>query len=124
MTQHQRFRLSVCGPLALVVGWVVAAPAQQPTAPAGAPSTIAVQGRTIPNSLDEILNPAHTAVIVHEMLNDFISPGGGYDKRGRKYDPARMATIIPPIQKLLATARAKKVRVIYVRYTTHADGST
>jgi nicotinamidase-related amidase len=88
------------------------------------PAAITYQGRQIPNSFDEIVNPKHTVLLVHEMLNDFISPGGGYDKAGRRYDPARMATIVPPIQKLLAAARAKKVRVVYVRYTSLPDGVT
>jgi hypothetical protein len=88
------------------------------------PAAITYQGRQIPNSFDEIVNPKHTVLLVHEMLNDFISPGGGYDKAGRRYDPARMATIVPPIQKLLAAARAKNVRVVYVRYTSLPDGVT
>jgi hypothetical protein len=35
-----------------------------------------------------------------------------------------MAAVVPRIQKLLATARQKKIRVIYVRFTSHEDGST
>src|SRR5216117_643791 len=68
-------------------------------------------------NLDEILNPKHTALIVHEMLNDWISAGGADDKRGRRYDPARVANIIPPIQQLIAQGRAKSVRIVYMRYT-------
>jgi ureidoacrylate peracid hydrolase len=87
------------------------------------PATVTFKGREIPNSLDEILHPKHTALVVHEMLNTFISEGGGYDRAGRRYDQGRMAKIVPPIQKLIATARAKSVRVVYLRYTSHADGS-
>ena len=65
---------------AVLAGVLAAIPAaQQPPQLSTAPRTIAFQGREIPNHLDEILDPKHTAVIVHEMLNDFISPGGEYD---------------------------------------------
>jgi nicotinamidase-related amidase len=73
-----------------------------------------VGARDTSNSLDEILDPKHTAIIVHEMINDLAA----------RYRPEQMAAILPPIQKLLASAREKDVRVIYVRYTKHADGST
>jgi ureidoacrylate peracid hydrolase len=87
------------------------------------PPTVAYKGREIPNTLQEILNPKHTALVIHEMLNTFISEGGGYDRAGRRYDVNRMAKILPPIQKLIATAHAKGVRVAYLRYTSNADGS-
>jgi ureidoacrylate peracid hydrolase len=76
------------------------------------------------DDLAQIINPRHTVLIVHEMLNDFISDGGAYHKMGRRHDPARIAKVLPPMQKLIAAARAKNVRLVYVRYTTHADGST
>ena len=89
---------------------------QEPTEP-----TITFQGREIPNTVAEILNPKHTVLVVHEMLNDFISEGGASDKRGGRMDAS---SIIQPIAELLAAARAKNVRVAYVRWTRHADGST
>jgi nicotinamidase-related amidase len=125
MNRRRQILLVSLGSLALIERVLAATPAARPRPEAqDPPSTISFQGREIPNTLDEILNPKHTAVIVHEMINDFISPGGALDKQGHAYDPARMATFLPRIQKLLATARAKNVRVIYVRYTSHADGST
>ena len=85
------------------------------------PATVTFQGREIPSSVEEILNPKHTILVVHEMINDFISVGGASDKAGRKFQADH---IIEPIAKLLAAARAKNVRVAYVRWTRHADGST
>ena len=125
MKRRWQVLLVSVGSLAVIANVPAATPAAgpRPEAPR-APATISFQGREIPNTLDEILNPKHTAVIVHEMINEFLSPGGSLDKQGRGYDPAQMATFLPRIQKLLATAREKKVRVIYVRYTSHADGST
>ena len=108
--------------VAITVALILAA--QQPSggqqAPTG-PPTISFQGREIPNTVEEILNPKHTVLVVHELLNDFISEGGASDNRGRRFDADR---IIQPVAELLAAARAKNVRVAYVRWTRFADGST
>ena len=105
MTRYQK-SLAILGSIALSITWVAS------TSQAG-------QGPE-----DDLLNPQHTAVIVHEMLNDFLSVGGAYDQRGRQYDPERTARIVPPMQRLLGAARANGVRVAYVRWTAHADEST
>jgi nicotinamidase-related amidase len=83
-------------------------------------ATVSFRGRQIPNTLDEILNPKHTVLLVHEMLNDFISKGGALDKAGRRIDAD---AILSPMAKLIAAARAKRVRVAYVRWTNYADYS-
>jgi ureidoacrylate peracid hydrolase len=131
MRRRTRVLLVSLSSLTLVAGVLAVTPdaqdgpdAQEQPVLQSAPATITFQGREIPNTLDEILNPKHTAVIVNEMINDYLSPGGEYDKRGRGYNQARLATVLPPIQKVLATAREKGVRVIYVRGSSHADGST
>ncbi|MGQ0383376.1 MAG: isochorismatase family cysteine hydrolase [Gammaproteobacteria bacterium] len=111
-------------PVLLTVRLPADTPPAVPEPPAQNPSTITYRGREIPNTMNEILNARHTALIIHEMTNDLVSPGGSLDKQGRGYDPATMATLIPRIQSLLATARERNVRIIYVRYTKHADGST
>ena len=35
------------------------------------------KGRQIPDTFEEIIDPKHTALIVHELLNDFCAEGGG-----------------------------------------------
>ncbi len=82
---------------------------------------ITYKGRQIPETLEEIIDPKHTALIIHELLNDFCAKGGGLDKTGTRIDTSK---ILPPIQKLLETARKKNVKVMYVRATNHADNST
>ena len=106
--------------VAVTVALILAA--QQPSGGQQAPTgpTITFQGREIPNTVEEILNPKHTVLVVHEMLNDFISEGGTALRGGR----INADRIIQPIAELLAAARAKNVRVAYVRWTRHADGST
>ena len=38
------------------------------------------KGREIPETFAEIVDPKHTALIVHEMLNDFLNPNGEFAK--------------------------------------------
>ena len=82
---------------------------------------MAFQGREIPRSDEAILDPKHSVLVIHEMLNDFVSKGGVADKAGLRY---AMDPEVERIARLLAAARAKNVRVAYVRWTRYEDGST
>jgi nicotinamidase-related amidase len=91
--------------------------------PAPAPRTtptVTYEEREIPNTVEEILNPKHTVLLVHEMLNTFVTRGSGFDKQGHRID---CDAILDPMARLIEKAREKKVRVAYVRWTTYADGS-
>ena len=83
--------------------------------------TMTYQGREIPRAEEAILDPKHTVLVIHEMLNDFVSKGGVADRMGLRY---AMDSETERIAKLLAAARAKNVRVAYVRWTRFNDGST
>ena len=82
---------------------------------------ISYQGRQIPETFEEIVDPNHTALIVHEMLNDAIAKGGLFDKSGRRIDTSG---ILGPMVSLIDEARKKGVKVIYVRFTTYTDYRT
>ena len=41
---------------------------------------ISYKGRSIPQTFEEIVDPRHTALVVHELLNDFCAKGGAFDK--------------------------------------------
>ncbi len=81
---------------------------------------ITYQGRQIPETLEEILKPSHSAFIIHELLHDFVSEGGVFDKTNMRID---ISKTLPPTVKLLDAARKSGVKVIYVRFTTFADMS-
>lgn len=81
----------------------------------------ASKDRQIPETFEEIVDPGHTALIVHEMLNDFCAEGGVFDRLGRRID---VSGIVQPVVSLIAEARERGIRLVYVRYTMHADGST
>jgi nicotinamidase-related amidase len=82
---------------------------------------IKFKGRQIPETLTEIVDPAHTVLVVHELLNDFCAEGGAWDKAGRRIDASE---ILPATIKTIEVARAACIRVIYVRYTRHTDYSS
>jgi len=72
------------------------------------------EGREIPETLAEIVNPAHTVVIMHDIQNDNTGPDGIFAKAGRRID---VAGIVPPIARFLDVARGQEVRVMYTQYT-------
>src|SRR5262249_21183490 len=79
---------------------------------------ISFKGRQIQQTFEEIVDPRHTALIVHELLNDFCAKGGAFDKAGRIID---VSGILPGVRALIAEARRLKIKLVYVRYTNHAD---
>ncbi len=72
------------------------------------------QGREIPESLAEIVDPRRTVVIVHDMQKDNTAAGWAYDKVGRRID---VTTILPPLVRFLEDARRHAVRIMYTQYT-------
>ncbi len=70
------------------------------------------------NGLLEKISPRHTALVVIDMQNDFIAPEGLIGKEGRDVSQAQAMALKLP--KLLETARAAGVLVVFVRnvYTT------
>jgi ureidoacrylate peracid hydrolase len=59
------------------------------------------------------IDPAHTAVIVVDMENDFAAKGGMLDRAGVDISGAQKA--IAPTAKALATARQAGMKIIYLK---------
>ena len=76
------------------------------------------QGREIPDTLEEIVDPRHTAVIVHDMQKDNTGAGGVYDRAGRRID---VRAFLPRLAGFLEDARRHGVRVMYTQYTNLPD---
>jgi len=72
------------------------------------------QGRQIPETLAEIVDPRHTAVIVHDTQNDNTGKGGNYEKAGHRIDINHFLT---PLVHFLDQVRRHQVRVMYTQYT-------
>jgi len=72
-------------------------------------------------TLEAIADPAHTALAIVDMCNDFVHPDGKTAQRaGREVEHA--LAVIPRMQELLAAARAAGVLVVHCQHTTLPDG--
>ena len=79
-----------------------------------------VSAQSTPPPLSQIVAPEHTVLLVHEVLNAFVSAGGWFEERGERID---ITGIMDPMVKLIGAARDNGVRVAYVRWTTSPDYS-
>ena len=58
-------------------------------------------------------HPRESALIIVDLANDFVHAGGTIADAGGPDYQSRAATVIPPLQRLLAAARESGVTVIY-----------
>lgn len=65
------------------------------------------------NTLAEKIDPRWAAVVVVDMQNDFISPGGAWDRTGQDISMAQEA--LTAIVTLIARARDLKVPIAFIR---------
>ena len=69
--------------------------------------------RTILTDLDDQLDPAHTALLVVDMQNDFCAEGG-YLNRTRGADMSASKPIADNINKLVNLARDTGMTVVWI----------
>jgi len=74
---------------------------------------------TILKTLEERLDPAHTALVIIDMQKDFCVDGFATSKAGRPLDAAK--ALIPRLVKLLEAARATGIRVFHVGFETYPE---
>lgn len=68
--------------------------------------------RHVHRSLAEAIHPAHTALLIHDMQNDFCSPGGKiFDRAARRPETISMA--IQELTRLVELARQSAAAVVY-----------
>ncbi len=77
---------------------------------------IHIDGKRIYTTLDELVDPHHTALVVVDMQRDFCAPGGAFDQLG--IDLTMYPPLIPRLRQLIAGARRAEVPVIYIQMTT------
>ncbi|GAA4184266.1 cysteine hydrolase [Gryllotalpicola kribbensis] len=63
-------------------------------------------------------DPAHTALVVVDVQNDFCSPDGSLGKIGN--DVSAAVAMVPRLQKLIDAARAARIPVIFIQ-TLHDE---
>lgn len=80
---------------------------------------LVVNGKEVFTTLEELVNPRHTALLLIDLQNDFIMPGGAFDKQG-KYSSA-LHEIVPNVKRVLEAARHSGVLVVHVQFTCYPD---
>jgi ureidoacrylate peracid hydrolase len=81
---------------------------------------ILYEGRRIPQTVDELVDPTRTAYIIVDLQNDFCKRGGSTDQvaRERGLDiEAICAPVIDRSRRLLNAARASGVMVVHIQNT-------
>ena len=63
-------------------------------------------------NLIEEVNPKHTALVLHDMQNDFCTPNGKIYRKAAKH-PETIAAVVDELAKLVKVARARGVKVVY-----------
>ena len=75
---------------------------------------------TIPARPESIaIDSARTAVVVVDMQNDFVSPGGMFDRAG--IDVALVRKVISPIRSVLDAARRARMPIVYLKMEFSPD---
>ena len=82
---------------------------------------VEVNGIRIFDSMAEVVEPRHTALIVIDMQNDLLSPDGIAAQSG--VDITAERAIIPTVVRLVDEARRSGVRVVYTQTVFDADMS-
>lgn len=76
---------------------------------------IEVAGKQVFTELSEIIDPAHTALLIVDMQRDFCSEGGGFDQLG--VDLSMYPPVIQRIGELIAAARQAGVLLVFIQMT-------
>lgn len=80
---------------------------------------IEFHGRSIPTTLEELVHPRDTALIVVDVQNDFCVKGGVNQKHGKYL--SKEDAIIKKLKLLIQEARKVGVQTIYLQNTTLPD---
>jgi nicotinamidase-related amidase len=80
---------------------------------------ITIEGKNVFTEIAELVDPAHTALVVIDMQRDFIEPDGLFGSLG--IDLAMYAASRPRLASLLAAARASGTTVVHLQNTALPD---
>lgn len=79
-----------------------------------------LHGMQVFDTLAEIAEPRHTALVVVDMQKDFLDPAGAYARNGD--DVALTSAIVPTVVDLVHAAREAGVLVVFTLNTTLPEG--
>jgi nicotinamidase-related amidase len=76
---------------------------------------IEVAGKQVFTELSEVIDPAHTALLIVDMQRDFCSAGGSFDRFG--VDLSMYPPVIDRVAELIAAAREAGVLPVFIQMT-------
>jgi nicotinamidase-related amidase len=79
-----------------------------------------IHGKLVYDSFEEMLNPAHTALLVIDLQNDFVSADGPLALAGNDISP--VMKLLPKCAGFIDEARALGVMIVHVRFTNLPHG--
>jgi nicotinamidase-related amidase len=79
-----------------------------------------IYGKQVYSTLEEVVNPRHTAILVIDMQKDYCSKGGNFDKAG--IDITNGQKTLPKVIKLVDEGRKNGVKIVWIQNTTLKDG--
>ena len=82
-----------------------------------------IQGIEVFESLEEVVDPKHTALLVIDMQNGLASPDG-YTARMCATSISQQRQILPALEKVLASARATGVCVVHIQVVFDKNHAT
>jgi nicotinamidase-related amidase len=81
-----------------------------------------VNGIQVYSEMTEILTPAHTALLVVDMQNDFVHPDGWFAREGREL--TNIIQMVPNVTRLLPIARCAGVLPIFIEQVTLSNSAS
>jgi biuret amidohydrolase len=81
-----------------------------------------IHGKLVCETIEEVLNPAWTAVLPIDLQNDFMSPDGAVAKGGA--DVSAMVDLAPKCIDFMNAARENDVRIIHIRIVDLPGGES
>lgn len=78
-----------------------------------------VAGKEVPMSLEELVDPATTALVIVDIQNDYCATGGRYDKAGKDMSP--YPAMIRETGALLGAARDRGVMRVFIQNLNRLD---
>ncbi len=80
---------------------------------------VEVDGKQVFSTLEELVDPSYTALVIVDMQNDFCSAGYNFAQQG--IDISMYPAMVPKLARLIEGARAASVPVIYIMMTRLPD---
>src|ERR1700751_5503337 len=83
---------------------------------------IEIDGKQVFTELGELVDPAHTALVVVDMQRDFCTPSGAFARLG--IDISMYPPMVPRLVRLVEGAHAAGVPLVYVLMTVLPRGAS